>query len=178
MTEDWLKQRKRERLLERWTLLDEKRARLWSQYIIESRSEEQMRIQAVISQTQKNLDEVEEEMAKLGASPPNIGSNTQIALGHNIVQTGPSGSRLSPERAEVSTTPTVDSVLALFKQLNPRDQLDAIMLRLEMPAAHRPSPTLSLSQQEIKVIEWAKRKDGFKRLDAVLRAMIAEQENG
>lgn len=86
--------------------------------------------------------------------------------------------RLSPEPAETETdsAPTVDDVLALFKQLNPRDQLEMIMLRLEMPAQHRPSAGLTLTEREMKVIEWAKRKDGCRRLAALLREMIAEQE--
>ena len=376
MTEDWLRQRKLERLRQRWILLDEKLAAVQQQYDLEQRAEEQLRMKAILDQTRKDLDEVEADMVKLGAPLPDSGSNTQTAQGSHIAQAGPGGTatvkvtnaspdasapspdlpesgsvtrtvleldmvgyndllhlleenlgvaasaelnaqiqnfigtglqavnlppetvvkttgdgaillfekpsdahgfaktlyetaaefnserkgarrrfrmgaatgpvqvvvrdnskdiagmvisravrlesaaqagellidpttyealpaeiqrfygpeetipgkrdetyqvrrcRLSPEPAEASKTPTLDSVQALFKQLNPRDQLDAIMLRLNMPAEHQPSPTLSLSQREIKVIEWAKRKDGLKRLDAVLQEMIAEQENG
>ena len=342
MTEDWLRQRKLDRLRERWTLLDNKLATVQQQYDLEERAEERLRMEAIIKQTQKDLDEVETEMGALGALPPDSASNTQDAaesmtrtvleldmVGYNdllhlleenlgveasaqlnaqiqsfvaqglqavklppetVVKTTGDGAillferaadahgfaktlyqaaaevnsgrkearrrfrigaatgsvqivtrdgnkdiagtvisravrlesaaqagellidpttyaalpaeiqrfygfeetipgkreetyqvrrcRLSPEPAEVSKTPTVDSVLALFKQLNPRDQLDAIMGRLQMPAAHRPSAVLPLAQREMQVVEWSKRKDGFKRLDAVLRAMIAEQENG
>lgn len=329
MSEDWLRQRKLERLRERWTLLDEKRATVQQQYDRETREEERLRMKALLDQAQQELHGVEAEMAALGPADASVmrtvlemdmvgyndvlhvleenlgvGASAQLnaqiqhfikqglqAVGlppETVVKTTGDGAillfeqardahgfaralyeaaaafnsgrkeakrrfrigaatgsvqivnrgggkdiagtviaravrleaaarpgellidpatyvalpveiqrlygpeetipgkreetyqvqrcRLSPEPAEtVSSTPTMDSVLVLLKRLNPRDQLEMIMARLEMPAEHRPPAALALAQRETVMIEWAKGKDGLKRLDAMLREMIAEQ---
>ena len=67
---------------------------------------------------------------------------------------------------EAPSAPTVESVFSLFERLNPRDQLDQIMLRLEMPAQFHPASSLRLDQREAEVVEWAKRREGgLERLD-------------
>ena len=75
---------------------------------------------------------------------------------------------------EPMSKPTVESVLSLFERLNPRDQLDQIMLRLGMPAQFRPAPALRLDQREAIVVEWAtKAEGGLEQLDNILRTFIS-----
>src|SRR5437764_1361935 len=57
--------------------------------------------------------------------------------------------------ADDSSRPTVQSVLDLFDRLNPRDQLDRVMLVIGMPFQHRPSDTLELFRRQDKIVDWA-----------------------
>lgn len=78
---------------------------------------------------------------------------------------------------ETPFKPTVESVLSLFKQLNPRDQLDQVMLLLEMPEQFQPGSEVRLDQRESRVVTWAKQsKDGLEKLDVILRTLIDEGE--
>jgi tetratricopeptide (TPR) repeat protein len=71
---------------------------------------------------------------------------------------------------------TVYSVLDLFDRLNPRDQLGRLMIVLGMPEQFRPSCILSLSEQQNKIIDWAKGGPGLERLAEALQKLIDDQE--
>lgn len=91
-------------------------------------------------------------------------------------ETATAAARSSEVPKSPETTPSVASVLALFEQLNPRDQLGKIMLWLGMPAVHQPAPALRLDEREVKVVEWAARREGgLAQLAGILRA-LAEQD--
>jgi hypothetical protein len=60
-----------------------------------------------------------------------------------------------PYGATQDSSATVQSVLDLFDRLNPRDQLDRLMLLIGMPAAHRPPDTLELFRRQDKIVDWS-----------------------
>lgn len=72
--------------------------------------------------------------------------------------------------------PAVESILDLFDQLNPRDQLQRLTMLIDMPATHRPPETLTLFQRQDKILDWAAgRHDGRERLAKALRSLVEKQ---
>jgi len=79
-------------------------------------------------------------------------------------------------RVPVDPNPSVNPILALFEQLNPRDQVNRILVLLNMPEGDRPPSTLSPKDRETEVIRWAQREPrGLKTLTAILKEMLREQ---
>ncbi len=72
--------------------------------------------------------------------------------------------------------PTVASVLELFDQLRPKDQLTRVMLLIAMPKVDRPAETLTITQRVNAILDWSvEMPDGLKKLDEVLRKLIKNQ---
>ena len=74
-----------------------------------------------------------------------------------------------------------DEVYELFGRLNPQDQLDRLMNRLEMPVRFRPSNNLPLAERQDKIIEWASGPGapGLGGLAQALQKLIdAQRPNG
>jgi class 3 adenylate cyclase len=71
---------------------------------------------------------------------------------------------------------TIQSVLELFDQLNPRDQLHRLMLQIGMPEHVRPSSDLELYRRQDKIVDWASNSStGLRQLETQLKALIAKQ---
>jgi len=51
---------------------------------------------------------------------------------------------MTPEPVWNADVPTIESILGLFDQLQPKDQLNRLMLLINMPIEHRPSDALTL----------------------------------
>lgn len=79
--------------------------------------------------------------------------------------------------ADDSSRPTIQSILDLFDRLNPRDQLDRLMLVIGMPSPHRPSDTLELFRRQDKIVDWAAGagETMIAKLDAALKDLIRKQ---
>jgi len=88
-----------------------------------------------------------------------------------LAESGPSGK--AAERRE-NDAPTADSVLKLFDRLNPRDQLNRVMLAVGMPGDHWPPETLELARRQTKIVEWATNAgpDVLAKLDSALKNLI------
>ncbi|MEI7731001.1 MAG: hypothetical protein WCO56_15605 [Verrucomicrobiota bacterium] len=72
--------------------------------------------------------------------------------------------------------PTIESILDLFDQLNPRDQLQRLMLLIRMPENFRPAEALELHKRQNKILDWAAgQNNGLKRLETALRTLIDKQ---
>ena len=74
--------------------------------------------------------------------------------------------------------PTVQSILDLFDRLNPRDQVDRLMLLIGMPPQHRPPNTLELFRRQDKIVDWmaSAGEPGLAKLDATLKDLIRRQQ--
>lgn len=48
----------------------------------------------------------------------------------------------------------------LLKRLNPRDQVDRLILILGMPRDVRPADTLTIFEREQEIIDWARSENG------------------
>ncbi len=82
-----------------------------------------------------------------------------------------------PALKPAEPVPTRKSLLVLFGQLNPRSRLNRVLGLVEMPLDDRPSENISYGERVDKVLDWADaRPGGFVRLDAVLRELLAEQQ--
>lgn len=80
------------------------------------------------------------------------------------------------ENERDTPNPSVESVIDLFDRLNPRDQLDRLMLLLGMPAAFRPPSGLTLAARQNIILDWAAATEGgLQRLNNVLRSLIRAQ---
>ena len=79
--------------------------------------------------------------------------------------------------AAKDSPPTIQSVLDLFDRLNPRDQLERVMLLVGLPAQHRPPDTLELFRRQDKILDWAANggDDSLAKLDGALRDLIRKQ---
>jgi hypothetical protein len=74
------------------------------------------------------------------------------------------------------SSPTIQSVLELFDQLNPRDQLHRLMLQIGMPENVRPSGELELYRRQDKIVDWASNSSaGLRQLEKQLKTLIAKQ---
>jgi thioesterase domain-containing protein len=64
----------------------------------------------------------------------------------------------------------------LFDQLNPRHQLDRLMVLIGMPENIRPSSELELYRRQDKIVDWAANSStGLRQLEKELKALIAKQ---
>lgn len=83
-----------------------------------------------------------------------------------------------PYRDTKDSRPTVQSILDLFDRLNPRDQLDRLMLVVGMPSQHRPPDTLELFRRQDKIVDWAAGAGDpmMVKLDAALKDFIRKQQ--
>lgn len=83
-----------------------------------------------------------------------------------------------PYATEHESSPTVQSVLDLFDRLNPRDQLDRLMLVIGMPQQHRPPDTLEMFRRQDKIVDWAigAGEAGLTKLNAALISLINKQQ--
>jgi hypothetical protein len=76
------------------------------------------------------------------------------------------------------SSPTIYSVLELFDQLNPRDQLHRLMMQIGMPENVRPSDNLELYRRQDKIVDWATNSSaGLKGLERELKALVAKQSS-
>ncbi|PIR97192.1 MAG: hypothetical protein COT91_02660 [Candidatus Doudnabacteria bacterium CG10_big_fil_rev_8_21_14_0_10_41_10] len=79
------------------------------------------------------------------------------------------------ELNEHSPETTEEDVRNLFNQLNPRDQLDRLMLFMNIPHDRRPSKFLTIAEQEEVIISWAKDDKSLQRLAETIRGLIEKQ---
>jgi hypothetical protein len=68
-------------------------------------------------------------------------------------------------------------IYRLFRELNPPDQLDHVMVRLGMPLQFRPRPVLRLDQQINHILDWALKGGSLDKLQYVLQDIIKEQNS-
>jgi class 3 adenylate cyclase len=80
--------------------------------------------------------------------------------------------------AAQDSPPTIQSILDLFDRLNPRDQLDRVMLLIGMPPRHRPPDTLELFRRQDKIVDWSANggDKSLTKLDAALKDLIRKQQ--
>lgn len=71
---------------------------------------------------------------------------------------------------------TEESVRDLFNGLNPRDQLDRVMLIIGLGGKDKPSEYLTLAEQEEVVTHWANTKGpGLAKLAETIKSVIEKQ---
>ena len=72
---------------------------------------------------------------------------------------------------------TVHSIIDLFDRLNPRDQLDRLMLMIGIPPEHRPSRELTLFRRQDQIVDWAQGEGsaGIEKLSAAIKELIRKQ---
>lgn len=73
---------------------------------------------------------------------------------------------------------TVESVLDLFDRLNPRDQLDLLMMLVKMPVQFRPPKTLTIFERQNALVDWASGASGgvLQALSKALKELIRHQQ--
>jgi class 3 adenylate cyclase len=88
--------------------------------------------------------------------------NLQVFYGNEEIVEGKRKERFAARRYTVvpfddqgDSSPTVHSILELFDQLNPRDQLHRLMLQIGMPEEVRPSGELELHRRQDKIVDWS-----------------------
>jgi len=69
--------------------------------------------------------------------------------------------------------PSVLDILERFDRLNPRNQVDRLMMVVGMPIAHRPSDTLPLYRRQDAIVDWAagQGEPGLRKLFSALNAL-------
>ena len=79
---------------------------------------------------------------------------------------------------EAKAPATLETVLDLFDRLNPRDQLDRLMIVLNMPQQFRPSKMLTLYDRQNVVLDWAVGavSIGLEGLSIALKDLIRRQQ--
>jgi class 3 adenylate cyclase len=75
---------------------------------------------------------------------------------------------------------TTQSVLDLFDRLNPRDQLDRLMIVLNMPVQFRPPKTLTVFDRQDALLDWASGPGapGLEALSTAVKELIRRQQPG
>lgn len=74
---------------------------------------------------------------------------------------------------------TVHTLLDLFDRLNPRDQLDRLMLLAGLPAEQRPPRELTIFRRQDQIVDWAQGQGaaGIEKLSVILKDMIRKQSS-
>jgi len=116
-----------------------------------------------------------------------LSADVQAIYGPEETVVGKRGEQFAARRCTVvsygvggDSPPTVLSVLDLFDHLNPRNQLDRLMLVLEMPPQHRPPNTLSAFDRQNSIVDWAVGNGGcgLMKLRDALKHLIEKQRSG
>lgn len=81
-----------------------------------------------------------------------------------------------PQQVPALEPPTRDSLLELFKLLNPPSQLDRLLGLVGMKLANRPSRSLTHAERVDQVLDWAEGEpNGFAFLELRLKQLIVDQ---
>lgn len=121
------------------------------------------------------------DAATFGGLPPDLRS----LYGPEESVTGKRDERFTARRCTIvayapaaDSPPTIQSVLDLLDRLNPRDQLDRLMLVIGMPPQHRPPNTLTLYHRQDAILDWVAGggETSLAKFDAALKDLIRKQQ--
>lgn len=112
-------------------------------------------------------------------------ADIQELYGEEEIVAGKRGERFVARRCSIiayknleESPPTPQGILDLFDRLNPRDQLERVMLLIGMPHQLRPANVLELFRRQEKILDWAvgAGEATLKRLEKTLRDLIQKQQ--
>ena len=136
---------------------------------------------AVRLETAASPGQIVADAATFGALPVAL----QGLYGAEEIVRGKRDEQLSARRYTVvaymlteDSRPTIESILDLFDRLNPRDQLDRVMMMIRMPQYVRPPNALELLHRQDKILDWSANggDSSLTNLSTTLKELIRKQQ--
>jgi class 3 adenylate cyclase len=114
-----------------------------------------------------------------------LGKDLQVLYGPKETVSGKRKEKFAARRytivplTDTEAVPTILSALELFDRLNPRDQMETLMICLRMPQEHRPPDTLDVAHRRNKILDWAQGHgdEGLSKVAEVLNDLIRKQQS-